>query len=43
LPAIIKENLPFEQANQYKNAIEKTGALCEVESMKYNISGLSIE
>ncbi len=42
-PAIIKENLPFEQANQYKNAIEKTGALCEMESMKYNISGLSLE
>ena len=42
-PTIIKENLPLEKASQYKNSIEKTGALCEVESMKYNLSGLSLE
>lgn len=42
-PTIIKENLSFEQAGRYKKSIEKTGAVCEVESMKYNLSGLSLE
>ncbi len=42
-PTILKENLSFEQANRYKNSIEKTSASCEVESMKYNLSGLSLE
>ncbi len=42
-PTIIKENLSVEKANQYKSAIEKTGAVCEVESMKYDLSGLSLE
>ncbi|MCW8956442.1 MAG: hypothetical protein OQL09_06135 [Gammaproteobacteria bacterium] len=43
LPATIKENLPLEKANQYKSAILKTGALCEVESMQFNVGGLSLE
>lgn len=43
LPTTIKENLSLEQANKYKDAIEKTGAVCEVESMKYNFTGLSLE
>ena len=42
-PTTIKENLPLEKAEQYKKAIEKTDALCELESMKYDISGLSLE
>ena len=43
LPTAIKENLTLEQANQYKDAIDKTGAVCEVESMKYDFTGLSLE
>lgn len=42
-PVTIKENLSTEQANQYKAAIEKTGAVCEIENMKYNLGHLSIE
>ena len=42
-PAIIKENLSFEQASKYQAAIEKTGAKCEVESTKYDFGGLSLE
>ena len=43
LPNTIRENLSLDEANQYKKAIEKTGAICEVESMKYNLSGLSLK
>lgn len=43
LPATIKENITKDQANKYKTAIEKTGAICEVESMKFNFNGLSLE
>ncbi|MCG6937012.1 MAG: hypothetical protein LJE83_02410 [Gammaproteobacteria bacterium] len=42
-PTTIKMNLSIEKANQYKYAIEKTGVLCELENMKYDISGLSLE
>ena len=42
-PAIVKENLSFTQANKYQEAIEKTGAVCEVESMKYDTGGLSLQ
>ena len=42
-PTTIKENLSVDQANKYKAAIEKTGATCDVENMKYNISELSIK
>lgn len=42
-PTKIKENLPLEQAEKYKSAIEKIGAICELENMKYDTSGLSLE
>ncbi len=42
-PVVIKERLPIEEASRYKDAIEKTGAACSVESMRYNFSGLSIQ
>ena len=42
-PTPIKENLSIQQANQYKEAIDNTGARCEVESMQFNTSGLSLE
>ncbi|MCH8106669.1 MAG: ribosomal protein L7/L12 [Proteobacteria bacterium] len=42
-PTLIKHDLSLDQANKYKNSIEKTGAICEIESMKYNFSGLSLE
>ena len=43
LPITIKESISLEEANQYKAAIDKTGAVCEVENMKYNFDGLSLE
>lgn len=42
-PTIIKENLSLEKANQYKKAIDKTGASCDVENTKFNTSELSLE
>lgn len=42
-PKMIKENLSLEEATKYKEAIEKTGAGCEVENMKFNLGGLSLE
>lgn len=42
-PMVIKENLSLEKAKQYKLAIEKAGALCELENMKFDTSGLSLE
>jgi hypothetical protein len=42
-PKTIKENLPREQAEKYKKAIEQIGALCELENMKFDTSGLSLE
>lgn len=42
-PTTIKEGLSLEEANQYKSAIEKTGATCDVENMKYDLGGLSLE
>ena len=42
-PTTLKENLPAVQADLYKEAIAKTGAACDVENMKYNLSGLSLE
>ena len=41
-PTKLKENLPVDEANRYRVAIERTGATCDVENMRYNISGLSI-
>ena len=43
LPKVVKENLSLEQANQYKDAITKTGAICELESMKFDFTGLSLD
>jgi len=42
-PKTIKVNLSIEEAEKYKKAIEKTGALCELENMKFDTSGLSLE
>ena len=42
-PKTIKENLPLDQAKKYKEAIEKAGALCELENMRFDTGGLSLE
>lgn len=42
-PVTLKEGLSSEQANQYRKSVEKVGAKCEVESMRFNFSGLSLE
>ncbi len=42
-PKIIKENLSLDDAKKYKDAIDKTGAECDVDDMNYDFSGLSIE
>jgi len=42
-PTVIKENISLEQANKYQAAIEETGASCEIESMNYDLGGLSLE
>lgn len=42
-PKVIKENLSLEKANQYKKAIDQTGARCEVENTKFNTGELSLE
>jgi len=33
----------FEQAKRYKGSVVKTGRSCELESMKFNFNGLSLE
>lgn len=42
-PMTIKKNIPEEDAKRYEAAIKKTGALCEIENMKFNLDGLSLE
>ena len=42
VPTTIRENITLEEAQKYERAIKKTGASCEVENMKFNISGLSM-
>jgi hypothetical protein len=42
VPTTIRENISLEEAQKYEQAIKKTGANCEVENMKFNISGLSL-
>ena len=42
-PKTIKENLTKQQAEKYLGAIEKCGVKCEMENMKYNFNGLSLE
>jgi len=43
LPKTVKENLSFEQASQYVSRIKEVGAECEMESMKFDTGGLSLE
>ncbi|HEX5055843.1 MAG TPA: ribosomal protein L7/L12 [Gammaproteobacteria bacterium] len=42
-PKKIKENLSKKEAEKFKAAIEQTGAACEIESMKYDFDGLSLQ
>jgi ribosomal protein L7/L12 len=42
VPTTIRKNITLEEAQKYERAIKKTGADCEVENMKFNISGLSL-
>ncbi len=43
VPKTIKEDMTKDQAKKYKAAIEKTGAKCEIESTRFDLSGLSLE
>ena len=42
-PLTIKENLSADAAKRYEAAIKNTGAMCEVENMKFDLAGLSLE
>jgi ribosomal protein L7/L12 len=42
-PVTIKKDLSAEDAARYEAAIRKIGARCEIENMKFNLSGLSLE
>ncbi len=42
-PKMLKENIPSEEAEQFKKAISDIGAECEVEDMRFDLSGLSLE
>jgi len=42
-PITIKKNISEAEANRYSKAIKKTGAKCDVENMKFDLSGLSLE
>jgi hypothetical protein len=42
VPTTIRENITLVEAQKYVQAIKKTGASCEVENMKFDISGLSL-
>lgn len=42
-PLTIKENLSTEQAERYESAIKNTGARCEIEDMRFDLGGLSME
>ncbi len=42
-PKTLKENFSLDQAEQYQKVIEKTGASCVVENMKFDLGGLSLE
>jgi len=42
-PTILKQDLSFEQANRYKDSVVKAGGSCEVESMKFDFNGFSLE
>jgi ribosomal protein L7/L12 len=42
-PKKIKENLSRAEAEKFKETIDQTGAVCEIESMKYDFGGLSLQ
>lgn len=42
-PKTIKSNLPIAQAEKYEQAIKAAGAKCSVESMQFNLDGLSLQ
>lgn len=42
LPATLKEDVSESEAEQFKLLIETAGAKCELEDMRFNISGLSL-
>ena len=42
-PVKLKEGLTEEMAAKYKKAMEKTGVVCEIETMRFDLSGLSLK
>lgn len=42
-PVTIKENITKSQAEKYQLAIKNVGATCEIENMKFDLGGLSLE
>lgn len=42
-PKTLKQDLSREDAEQFKNNINDIGADCEVEDMRFDLSGLSLE
>ena len=42
-PRVLKKNLTSAQAEKYLAAIKGTGADCEIESNRFDLSGLSLE
>ncbi len=42
-PTTLKENMSFEEAEKYQKALANVGVDCEVENMKFNLGGLSLE
>jgi ribosomal protein L7/L12 len=42
-PLTIKQNISEAEARRYEAAIKQIGAKCEIENMKFDLSGLSLE
>ena len=42
-PKTLKETLTLEMASKYKQAIDGTGAKCEIENMRYDTSKFTLE
>lgn len=42
-PTVVRENISLPEAQKYEEAINRTGASCEVENMNFNISSFSME
>lgn len=42
-PVTIKKDLSEAEANRYQEAVKNTGAKCEIENMKFDLGGLSLE